>query len=123
MKTSIDRIVPYQTLDGSEIRELQHPDHSDAVCRQSLAEARVAPGARTQRHRHRVTEEIYHILDGQGLMELGDQRIAVAPGDSIVIPPGTPHCIENTGAGVLRFLCCCAPAYSHEDTELLAGSS
>jgi hypothetical protein len=38
-----DDITPYVTRDGSEIRELLHPDRH-AVRHQSLAEATVAPG-------------------------------------------------------------------------------
>lgn len=122
MKTSIDCLTPYQTLDGSEIRELMHPEHHSGVLQQSLAEARVAPGARTHLHRHRLTEEIYHILAGQGLMQRGAQCFDVVAGDTVVIPPGEPHCIENTGTDMLRFLCCCAPAYRHDDTEILVDS-
>jgi mannose-6-phosphate isomerase-like protein (cupin superfamily) len=43
----------------------------------------------------------------------------VGPGDTVIIPPGTPHRIHNPGAEALVFLCCCAPAYDDEDTELL----
>jgi mannose-6-phosphate isomerase-like protein (cupin superfamily) len=43
----------------------------------------------------------------------------VRTGDTVCIPPGTPHRIRNTGAGPLRILCCCSPAYSHDDTELV----
>ena len=64
-------------------------------------------------------EEIYHITAGEGLMTLGEQRFAVAAGDTICIAPGTPHCIANTGAGPLKILCACSPAYAHDDTELL----
>jgi mannose-6-phosphate isomerase-like protein (cupin superfamily) len=118
MKTTLERIEPYITRDGSEIRELLHPDRHG--CRhQSLAEARVAPGQATALHRHRHSEEIYHVLAGVGLMTLGDERFPVAPGDSVLIPPGTPHRVENTGGETLRILCACAPAYRHEDTELL----
>lgn len=35
--------------------------------------------------------------------------------------PGTPHCIEAHGEQQLRVLCCCSPAASHEDIELLEG--
>jgi len=111
-------MAPYRTLDGSEIRELLHPD-LHAVRHQSLAEAIVDPGCRTHLHRHHVTEELYHILDGEGLMTLGCETFRVAPGDSVVITPGSVHCIENTGTGPLRLLCCCTPAYRHEDTELI----
>lgn len=118
MKTRYEDITPYATKDGSQIRELLHPDHHGAG-HQSLAEATVLPGQRTQLHRHRQTEEIYHVTAGQGRMTLGDGVFEVLPGDSILIPPGTPHCIEAIGSEPLRILCCCSPAYSHGDTELL----
>lgn len=109
---------PYVTRDGSGIRELMHPDHH-AVTQQSLAEATVEPGGQTRLHRHGLTEELYHILEGQGEMTLGDRRFTVQGGDTVCIVPGTSHRISNTGEQVLRFLCCCSPAYRHDDTELL----
>ena len=118
MKTRLADIAPYITKDGSEIRELMHPDrHGNRA--QSLAEAVVPAGARTRLHRHRETEELYHVTSGEGLLMLGGEKIKVSPGDTALIPPGTPHCIEATGTGPLRILCCCSPAYRHEDTELL----
>ncbi|MCU0805057.1 MAG: cupin domain-containing protein [Burkholderiales bacterium] len=111
-------VAPYVTKDGSEIRELMHPGvHGNAA--QSIAEATVAPGARTQLHRHRATEEIYHFTQGEGTMTLGAERFAVRVGDTVCIPPGTPHCVQNTGRVAMKILCACAPAYSHDDTELL----
>ena len=116
-KQALHTLIPYITLDGSEIRELMHPAvHGNAA--QSLAEARVPGGCRTARHRHRLSEEIYHLLAGAGRMCLGDEEFAVAAGDTVCIPPGTWHCIEASAEGELRFLCCCAPAYQHDDTEL-----
>ena len=123
MKTSTSEIPAYVTKDGSEIRELLHPDRHGAR-NQSLAEATVPAGTRTRLHMHHATEEIYHVTAGQGRMTLGAETFDVGPGDSILIPPGTPHCIETTGAKSLIILCCCSPAYSHGDTELLeAGPS
>jgi mannose-6-phosphate isomerase-like protein (cupin superfamily) len=118
MKTSYADAPPYATKDGSVIRELVHPAvHGNRA--QSFAEATVAPGAATRLHRHLVTEEIYHFTQGAGMMTLGDQRFAVAAGDTVCIAPGTPHCVENTGELPLKILCACSPAYSHDDTELL----
>jgi mannose-6-phosphate isomerase-like protein (cupin superfamily) len=111
-------IEPYITKDGSQIRELMHPNvHGNR--QQSLAEASVPPGARTALHLHRATEEIYHITQGAGLMRLGDETFAVAAGDTIAIAPGTPHCVNNTGTEPMKILCACSPAYSHDDTFLL----
>ncbi|HKK06918.1 MAG TPA: cupin domain-containing protein [Gammaproteobacteria bacterium] len=111
-------IPAYITKDGSEIRELMHPDVQGNQA-QSLAEATVPPATRTVLHRHARTEELYHITAGTGLMTLGERRFDVGPGDTVCIAPGTPHCIENTGDEPLRILCACSPAYSHGDTELL----
>ncbi|MCG5536474.1 cupin domain-containing protein [Ectothiorhodospira mobilis] len=118
MKTRYEEIAPYRTLDGSEIRELMHPRlHGEGG--QSLAEARVEPGARTELHRHRVTEEIYHFTQGEGMMRLDAEEFPVTTGDTVRIPPGTPHRVRNTGSVPLRILCACTPAYSHEDTDIL----
>ena len=109
---------PYVTKDGSLIRELMHPDRHG--CRaQSLAEATVAPGTATALHRHRETEELYHVLAGTGLMTLGAERFEVRVGDTVCIAPGVAHSIATIGDEPLRILCCCAPAYRHDDTELL----
>lgn len=113
-------VTPYITKDGSEIRELMHPRvHGNR--NQSLAEASILPGSRTELHRHAQTEELYHITTGHGRMTLGDETFPVQPGDTVCIPPGTPHCIEAVGDAPLRLLCCCSPAYDHADTELLQG--
>lgn len=117
-KTALVEVEPYITKDGSEIRELLHPE-SHGVRNQSLAEALIPPGTKTRLHRHRTSEEIYHVTGGRGVMSLAGVTFAIAVGDSIPIPPGTPHCVENTGTEALRILCCCAPAYAHDDTELL----
>lgn len=117
MKTSRQQISAYITKDGSEIRELLHPDQHECN-NQSLAEACVLSGQTTQRHHHKQTEEIYFILEGSGTMFLGDECFDVTAGDSILIKPGTVHCIQNSTASSLRFLCCCSPAYRHDDTFL-----
>lgn len=114
---NIDRVAPFITKDGAEIRELLAYRNS-CIRNQTLAEARLPPGCTTALHHHIQTEEIYYVLEGQGVMYLGDETRPVAPGDAIAIPPGARHRISNTGLGVLRFLCCCAPSYEHEDTVL-----
>lgn len=118
MKTTRNDRPVYMTKDGSLIRELLHPDHHE-IEHQSLAEATVPAGVTTHLHRHLQSEEVYHITAGSGLMTLAEGQFQVLPGDSVVIPPGTAHCIRNDGDGPLVIFCCCAPAYSHEDTELV----
>jgi len=110
-------VTPFTTRDGSEIRELLAHRNS-CIRNQSLAEATILPGGSTLRHYHPQAEEIYYILSGQGRMEIAGETAAVGPGDAIAIPPGAAHQITNTGTAVLKFLCCCAPGYEHEDTVM-----
>lgn len=103
----------FTTKDGSTIRSIL--DRTNApVQNQSLAEARVPVGGATQRHYHKLSEEFYFILKGKGTMEIDGETRTVGPGDCVLIPPGAWHTI--TADEELRFLCCCAPPYSHEDT-------
>ena len=111
-------VPPYITKDGSEIRELMHPN-VQGTAGASLAEATIPGGPQTLLHRHRVSEELYHVSRGKGRIRLGDQCFAIAVGDTVCIAPGTPHCVENTGSSPLVILCVCSPAYTHEDTELI----
>ena len=104
---------PFTTKDGSTIRSIL--DCSNApVVNQSLAEATLPVGATTERHYHKASEEFYFVLSGSGMMEIDGQMREVGPGDAILIPAGAWHQIRATEP--LRFLCCCAPPYSHEDT-------
>src|SRR5580765_4970465 len=110
-----DAAPAFITKDGSEIRELLAHRNS-AIRNQSLAEARLAVGASTQEHYHPKTEEIYYITHGTGQIRIEGELREVGPGDAIAIPPGQKHKLWNTGNETLRLLCCCAPAYEHDDT-------
>ncbi len=118
MKTSIKDIVQYTTLDGSLIQELMHPDrHGNRNL--SFALAVIEEGKDTELHRHHVSEEICHLVQGGGLMTLGEEQFSVQAGDTICILPGVSHKIINTRNESLKIFCCCAPPYSRSDTEIL----
>lgn len=117
IKTVYKNIEPYVTKDGSLIRELMHPNQTQGL-RQSLAEATLTPGLKTHFHKHLNSEELYHVTKGTGILTLGSETIEISTGDTVQIPPGTPHQVENTGKNTLTILCCCAPPYNHEDTIL-----
>ncbi|MDX1951214.1 MAG: cupin domain-containing protein [Verrucomicrobiota bacterium] len=112
---NLDQVPAFITKDGSEIRELLAHRNS-AIRFQSLAEARLLPGAATQEHYHARTEEIYYITHGTARIKIEGEFREVSPGDAIAIPPGLKHKIWNTGNETLRLLCCCVPPYENEDT-------
>jgi mannose-6-phosphate isomerase-like protein (cupin superfamily) len=116
--SKLEDLERFTTLDGSTIREIVGPAWTPAR-NQSLAEATVPVGGATSAHFHRQAEELYFFTSGRGRLRMGDIERDVEPGDCAVIPPGTVHKLWNTGQDPLVLLCCCAPAYSDEDTVLL----
>ncbi|MBN1829823.1 MAG: cupin domain-containing protein, partial [Deltaproteobacteria bacterium] len=96
---------------------LMHPTHY-GNWGQSLAEATIAAGTSTTPHRHHIIDEIYHVTAGRGVMSIEGDRFEIEQGDTIAIPRGCKHAVDNNGDDPLVILCACAPPYSHEDTEL-----
>ena len=86
------------------------------VVRYPKLRAPLPAGGSTRRHRHPQTEELYVLLEGSGEMEVDGDRRQIGPGDAVLIPPGARHQITASKDGPLRFLCCCAPPYSDDDT-------
>jgi mannose-6-phosphate isomerase-like protein (cupin superfamily) len=119
-KANLQALTSFITADGSSIRELAGPAWT-SVRNQSLAEATVPPGGTTAEHYHPETEELYYFVAGAGRMRLGEDEADVAVGDCVVIAPGTPHKLFNDGPDPLVLLCCCAPAYSDDDTVMTGG--
>jgi len=66
----------------------------------------VPPGKRAfPFHRHHVADELFYIVDGEGMCRIGDESFAVRAGDLVAAPAGTEaHQIVNTSARELRYL-------------------
>jgi mannose-6-phosphate isomerase-like protein (cupin superfamily) len=61
------------------------------------------PPGRAPEHSHPY-DEVVLILDGSGVLHAGGRDSPLAPGSCVHLPPGTPHCLENTGQATLRVL-------------------
>ncbi len=68
----------------------------------------VAPGKRAfPFHNHHANEELFVVLEGEGLLRYGTETLPVRQGDVIACPPGGPetaHQLINTGTAELRYL-------------------
>ena len=103
--------------DSTRLRELLHPDKAPLDLRYSLAHAVVKPGDTSLRHRLSVSE-VYYILEGEGLMRIGEETARVGTGQAVYIPPHAVQCITNTGTADLKFLCIVDPAWRPEEEEV-----
>lgn len=68
-----------------------------------------APMAYVEVHVHKTQEQVYHILGGEGLMEIDGVKTVVRKNDVIFLAPGSWHGIENTGIEPLTFIVVSAP--------------
>ncbi len=93
------------------VEMLNHPGEHGC----SIARARVPPGVTTELHALRGITERYIMLDGEGVVEIGDgPPTRVNRLDVVHIPPDVPQRITNTGSGDLTFLCVCIPGFRRE---------
>ena len=68
------------------------------------------PMAYVETHAHKVQEQIYHVLEGEGSMQIAGKRTIVRKHDVIFIPPGVAHSITNNGLADLTFIVVTTPA-------------
>lgn len=89
------------------------PTHvNDLVMDRSEAESSeafivvVEPGEAAPLHVHHDMEQIFYMLEGTGVLQVGEARQShpVKPGDLVRIPPNTPHGVNCTSSGPLRYL-------------------
>ncbi|MBD3232852.1 MAG: cupin domain-containing protein [candidate division Zixibacteria bacterium] len=104
--------------DKTILRELFHPDKDGLNVYYSLAHATVKPRQASIPHKLKSTE-VYHILQGEGIMHIDEEEQKVNAGDVIYIPPNGVQFIENTGETDLAFLCIVEPAWRPEDEDVL----
>ena len=108
-----DEQKEYLSDEGCFILELLNENQ---LINQSIARARVTPGVTTAWHKLKGTSEIYYILEGQGLAEIGDSITKEMDAHQMIfIPPDTPQRITNTGDNDLVFLCICVPRFQQKN--------
>jgi mannose-6-phosphate isomerase-like protein (cupin superfamily) len=113
-----DPASEFMTPEGCSILESWNDARDSDV---SIARATVAPGVTTQLHRLRDVVERYVILEGTGIVRLGDTTEEfVRPGDVVIIPAGTSQQISNSGESNLVFFCICSPRFTEASYEVIS---
>lgn len=104
--------VPWQQFPGHFGGALSKPLVRPETAASRLMDYRIScyqPMAYVQLHAHKVQEQVYHVLEGEGLMEMDGKRVVVRRHDVIFIPPGVEHGIVNTGLTDLTFIVVTTP--------------
>jgi mannose-6-phosphate isomerase-like protein (cupin superfamily) len=69
-----------------------------------------APKACVAEHVHRVQEQIYYVIEGQGVLTLDAASHLMQAHDYVYVPPGVRHSFTNTGLQPLVFFVVTTPA-------------
>ncbi len=65
----------------------------------------IKPGGSMPYHEHETTDHVQYILKGKMKVDLGGETHTVEKGDSLYIPPETPHSYENPYDDEIKFIC------------------
>jgi mannose-6-phosphate isomerase-like protein (cupin superfamily) len=77
----------------------------------------VDPGSSSNAHSHERNEEVFYVVQGAGVIEVGSEGVEVGPGSVVVVPPGATHRLVNSGAEVLKVLCSVSPPFELADFD------
>ncbi len=94
------RDCPAETTGDRKFRVLFGPGRDCEVATQFVGE--IPPG-RAPEHSHPY-DEVVLILQGTGVAHVGGADRELSAGTCLHLPPGLPHCLENTGMQTLRVL-------------------
>ena len=62
-----------------------------------FARITLKPGDTNNMHIHKDAEQVYFIIQGEGVVQVGEEREKVSAGDAIFLPGNVPHGFYNTG--------------------------
>jgi len=75
------------------------------------------PGSMQAVHGHPDNEQVYVIVRGRGVMQVGDEMQEVREGMLVFIPPGAAHAIKNTGDEPLVFVSATSPPFDPKELD------
>lgn len=78
-------------------------------------------GERIRPHYHKVSDEVYSIIKGKGLMTVGHETMEIREGDVITIPRGKVHSLINTGVEPCLVLFSTGPRFDPEKDRFFTG--
>lgn len=99
---------------GALSKELAGPETTGSK-RVDFRISRYAPAAYVGEHVHKVQEQVYYVLEGEGMLTLDNTKNLMRPHDYVFVPPGVHHSFTNTGTQGLVFLVITTPASDDEE--------
>jgi quercetin dioxygenase-like cupin family protein len=83
----------------------------DSGCASVTQFVGLIPPGRAPDHLH-TYEEVIYVLEGEGMLEIGEERAPLSAGSCVYLPARIVHCLANTGDSEMRVLGVFRPAGS-----------
>ncbi|MEO7274428.1 MAG: cupin domain-containing protein [Vicinamibacterales bacterium] len=84
----------------------------------SVIQERVPPGAAETRHVHSKARQFFYVLEGTAIMEVGAERVTIAAGQGLHVPPGVAHRFVHGSGADVHFLVISAPTTRGDRVEV-----
>lgn len=97
------RFADQPPLPASPNREFRLLVNEELGCLDVTQFVGLIPPGRAPLHSHTYDEVVY-VIDGEGVLHLGDTDTPLLPGTCVHLPPLQEHCLENTGPTPMRVL-------------------
>ena len=95
-------------IDVSQVEAVprEHSDNQHIVRRDDFKVGLISvrPHDELPVHSHEREDQFYYVLEGEGIVRMGDQDLPIKPGFAVAIPPGIPHGVRNPNSVPLRYL-------------------
>lgn len=111
---NIEECPDYLAPDNAIAKEYLSPRNSPLKCL-SIAKITIPPHTSVEKHYHLKSEEVYQIVEGEGIMYLDEATCKVGPGEVVPIAPGSWHSIDNQSDQDLIMIVTCSPPWTPED--------
>jgi mannose-6-phosphate isomerase-like protein (cupin superfamily) len=95
--TKVANTDSFQNVHAVEAKKIYDSEHAEAIHMSLL------PGQSLRKHTTPV-DVLFYILEGKGIVEIGDEKQEVEKDTLIDSPKGIPHMLRNIGEDIFRFL-------------------
>jgi len=95
--TKVADTSSFQNVHSVDARKIYDTENAEAI------HMTLSPGQSLKKHTTPV-DVFFYILEGRGIVEIGDEKQEVEKDMLIDSPKGIPHLLRNSGDGVFRFL-------------------
>jgi quercetin dioxygenase-like cupin family protein len=95
--TKVENTSSFQNVHGVEAKKIYDLGNAQVI------HMALKPGQSLKKHTTPV-DVFFYILEGKGVVEIGDEAQEVEKATLVESPKGIPHLLRNTGETVFRFL-------------------